>query len=323
MKTITYFPRRPESNNMKTVRVVWLLLLGLSVVSTAIATSPEANEQMSKVKLSSAINSNLICLYGGYCRSTADCVPGSQCNIQNQFYSQCVQDLSQYLAPSTGCVADYSSGCNIAGAICCNPGYVCVGNSAYAQCAPLQPPLCSLPSGFSPLPIQSKSPSKSPLSVNLTSVSPLKPPSGCPTSVSPRKPPSAFPSVSPISQPPNITPTITSGSPLVKPTVFPSPFYNVSNPFQRTANYYVNPTYQAELQSSIATASGKTKTTLQSMLQVSSAYWIDVKAKINGLNTTSAEGILIDAAKKSTKQLVTLIVYDLPNRDCHVSMPSF
>eukprot|EP01035_Chromulina_nebulosa_P022450 gene22450-29071_t len=85
------------------------------------------------------------------------------------------------------------------GSNCCNPGYVCVGNSAYAQCAPLQPPLCSKPSGFSPLPTQrpliSAPPSKLPSSVIPTSVSPRKPPSVNPISVSPRKPPSVIPSV--------------------------------------------------------------------------------------------------------------------------------
>jgi cellulose 1,4-beta-cellobiosidase len=39
-------------------------------------------------------------------------------------------------------------------------------------------------------------------------------------------------------------------------------------------------------------------------------------AKINGTNTSTAQGILADAAKKGG-QLVVFIVYDLPNRDCH------
>ena len=53
----------------------------------------------------SSVNSNLICLYGGYCRSTADCVPGSQCSIQSQYYSQCIPDPSQYMDAGTGCIA--------------------------------------------------------------------------------------------------------------------------------------------------------------------------------------------------------------------------
>jgi len=84
------------------------------------------------------------------------------------------------------------------------------------------------------------------------------------------------------------------------------------NPFDGHT-FYVNPSYQAELDTSIASATGAVKTTLQSMRTVPSAYWIDVKGKIRGTNTTTVEGILKDAAGK----LVVFIVYDLPNRDCH------
>lgn len=51
------------------------------------------------------------------------------------------------------------------------------------------------------------------------------------------------------------------------------------NPFEGK-NLYVNPTYQTNLDSSIATASGTTKTNLQQMRDTASAYWIDVKAKL-------------------------------------------
>eukprot|EP01121_Diplochlamys_sp_Union-15-3_P013552 TRINITY_DN4219_c0_g1_i1.p1 TRINITY_DN4219_c0_g1~~TRINITY_DN4219_c0_g1_i1.p1 ORF type:complete len:443 (+),score=93.65 TRINITY_DN4219_c0_g1_i1:34-1329(+) len=88
------------------------------------------------------------------------------------------------------------------------------------------------------------------------------------------------------------------------------------NPFSR-APFYVNPSYQAELDTSIATATGQTKVNLQKMRNVASAYWLDVKAKITGSNTTTAEGILADSAKMSPPHLVVFIVYDLPNRDCH------
>lgn len=53
------------------------------------------------------------------------------------------------------------------------------------------------------------------------------------------------------------------------------------------------------------------------MKEVPSAYWIDVKAKVNGDGTDTMEGILKDAYNKGGKQLVTFIVYDVPNRDCH------
>jgi hypothetical protein len=47
------------------------------------------------------------------------------------------------------------------------------------------------------------------------------------------------------------------------------------------------------------------------------AYWIDVMAKINGTSTHTVEGILRDASSRSPPELVVLIFYDLPNRDCH------
>jgi cellulose 1,4-beta-cellobiosidase len=86
------------------------------------------------------------------------------------------------------------------------------------------------------------------------------------------------------------------------------------NPFSGK-QFYVNPSYQEELDTSIATASGTIKSTLQAMRSVASAYWIDVMAKISGPGTKTVEGILKDASTKN--DLVVFIVYDLPNRDCH------
>ena len=55
------------------------------------------------------------------------------------------------------------------------------------------------------------------------------------------------------------------------------------------------------------------------MMEVPSAYWIDVKSKVTGSDTDSVEGILADAlaSNPSDPPLVKFIVYDLPNRDCH------
>jgi len=88
------------------------------------------------------------------------------------------------------------------------------------------------------------------------------------------------------------------------------------NPFS-SGHFYVNPSYQQELDTSISSATGAVKTTLQSMRNVPSAYWIDVMAKITGSGTKTVEGILTDAASKSPVPTVVFIVYDLPNRDCH------
>ncbi|KAJ1454469.1 1, 4-beta cellobiohydrolase [Pelagophyceae sp. CCMP2097] len=53
------------------------------------------------------------------------------------------------------------------------------------------------------------------------------------------------------------------------------------------------------------------------MKSVASAYWIDVKSKIELESTGGLRGILLDAASQSPPPLCVFIVYDLPNRDCH------
>lgn len=84
---------------------------------------------------------------------------------------------------------------------------------------------------------------------------------------------------------------------------------------------YINPSFIADLDVSIATAaSGSERDNLKAMRGVASAYWLDVKTKVvpdNDTTTSTAAGILKDAAGMRPVPLVTLIVYDLPNRDCH------
>jgi len=96
--------------------------------------------------------------------------------------------------------------------------------------------------------------------------------------------------------------------------------YEGDNPIKGKA-LYVNPSFQQELDTSIATSTGAVQANLKSMRDVSSAYWLDVRAKVKSDGTpgetASMEGILKDAASKKPVPLVTLIVYDLPNRDCH------
>jgi len=87
------------------------------------------------------------------------------------------------------------------------------------------------------------------------------------------------------------------------------------NPFADTA-WYVNPTNMAEYDKSIATASGTVKTNLEGMKNTASAYWIDNKAKIDDTTLRGMRGILADAASKSPPQMVVLMHYDVPNRDC-------
>jgi len=80
--------------------------------------------------------------------------------------------------------------------------------------------------------------------------------------------------------------------------------------------FYINPKNAKEFDASISTASGKARENLEAMRKVPSAYWIDVKEKIRGEDTGTVEGILKDASSKVPPELVVLMWYDLPNRDC-------
>ncbi len=91
------------------------------------------------------------------------------------------------------------------------------------------------------------------------------------------------------------------------------------NPFA-AGNFYVNPEFQSEVNSSISTCTNPTACeNLRLMYNVSSAFWIDVKAKISGdaNHTVSVASILADAASRSPVPTCVFVVYDLPNRDCH------
>jgi cellulose 1,4-beta-cellobiosidase len=104
------------------------------------------------------------------------------------------------------------------------------------------------------------------------------------------------------------------------------------NPFV-DQTFYVNPAFQSELQSSIKTATGKTKENLVKIYNQSSAFWIDTISKISGMpwsllhasaplisrldEPVSLKSILQDSSTYSPPHLIVVIVYDLPNRDCH------
>lgn len=92
------------------------------------------------------------------------------------------------------------------------------------------------------------------------------------------------------------------------------------NPFA-DVSYYINPENQNEIYSSVATLSpgDPTRSTLEAVANVPSAYWIDTKDKITltvNNATDTVEEILADAAGRHPVPLVVFIVYDAPNRDC-------
>ena len=57
------------------------------------------------------------------------------------------------------------------------------------------------------------------------------------------------------------------------------------------------------------------------MLNTPSTYWVDRIARIgrsgDPTEDDTLENLLVDAARRSPPQLVVVILYNLPNRDCH------
>ena len=94
------------------------------------------------------------------------------------------------------------------------------------------------------------------------------------------------------------------------------------NPYSTHPAWYVNPSYDVNLnRTMLASTDATTTCTLNRMRNVPSAFWIDVKRKAvisdaNREDTNTAHGIMEDARRRGGA-LVTLIIYDLPNRDCH------
>lgn len=97
-----------------------------------------------------------------------------------------------------------------------------------------------------------------------------------------------------------------------------STFSQNINPFLNK-NFYVNPTFQKDIDSSLLTSTDSTEIkNLKIARNAPSAYWLDVKSKVKVDDTSlsSMNGILVDAIKKKS-EMVFFIVYDLPNRDCN------
>ena len=94
------------------------------------------------------------------------------------------------------------------------------------------------------------------------------------------------------------------------------------NPFEGT-RYYVNAEYQERVREAMGArwAAGRAHKEMLDMLTVPSAFWVDRIAKIRRSTagrSASLESLLDDAATKQTPPpLVVVILYDLPNRDCH------
>ena len=173
-------------------------------------------------------------------------------------------------------------------------------------------------------------PSESP-----STIAPFPPPTGNPTKVTssklPTKTPSSKPQTkTPSSKPQTKTPSskpstkIPSSEPSIAKTYLPTstsnqPTAEIANPFSRNLNYFVQPYVQEYLQSSIATATGEIASRLQNLLSLSTPLYISSISYIYGTTTKCLSVVLPIAAASPQKPLVTIGIYNLPNRDCSVS----
>jgi cellulase/cellobiase CelA1 len=83
--------------------------------------------------------------------------------------------------------------------------------------------------------------------------------------------------------------------------------------------FYIGHALQRRVHSSMGARwaqDGKTRAHLAKVVDAPSAFWVDRLAKITGNGTTLAS-LLADAESQYSLSLVAVIMYDLPNRDCH------
>ena len=76
---------------------------------------------------------------------------------------------------------------------------------------------------------------------------------------------------------------------------------------------YVSPYYSAEVQQAVAAITDSTLAAkAASVANIPSFTWLDSVSKIPSLDTYMA-----DAAAQSGCTIMPIVIYDLPNRDCH------
>ncbi|KAG8853754.1 hypothetical protein FRB96_008009 [Tulasnella sp. 330] len=85
------------------------------------------------------------------------------------------------------------------------------------------------------------------------------------------------------------------------------------NPYAGGYTAYLSPYYVAEVNAAIATMTDATlKTKAAAVAKVPNFTWFDTAAKVPTLAT-----YLADAKSQGSNIIVQIVIYDLPNRDCH------
>lgn len=108
------------------------------------------------------------------------------------------------------------------------------------------------------------------------------------------------------------TTTSTTSAPVSTSTVGPS-----DNPYTSDYTVWLSPYYAAEVAAAVKNISDSTVAAKAAKVaNIPTFTWLDVRAKVPTLGT-----YLADAQSKyqstGKKQIVQIVVYDLPDRDCH------
>ncbi len=101
------------------------------------------------------------------------------------------------------------------------------------------------------------------------------------------------------------------------PTQEPSGGGTVDNPF-KDMNLFVNPRYAAAVKSSAAKEPTEIAAKMQKLQSVSTAFWIDRIAALEGARAYLAAAAA-EQQRSQKKTLATIVVYNLPERDCAAS----
>jgi cellulose 1,4-beta-cellobiosidase len=114
------------------------------------------------------------------------------------------------------------------------------------------------------------------------------------------------------------TPTPTTGP--VTPTATPTPGTHVDNPFAG-AKWYVNPDWASEVTTAASSVGGTLGAQMTKVASYSTAVWLDRIAAVTGGSgvTRTLAGHLDAAVSQATGSqpvVITIVIYDLPNRDC-------
>ncbi|HEX6468395.1 MAG TPA: glycoside hydrolase family 6 protein [Streptosporangiaceae bacterium] len=130
------------------------------------------------------------------------------------------------------------------------------------------------------------------------------------------------PPTTPPTTPTTTPPTTPTTTPPTTPTTTPPAGSHVDNPYAG-ADGYINPDYAAEVNDQAQSTGGTLGQQMARVAQQPTAVWLDRIAAVTGgtgVTRTLAghldAAVQQDSANGSRPLVITIVVYDLPNRDC-------